>query len=626
MSGGYWNRVLRVDLSDSSVRTETVSEEEWKTSIGGAGYGAHVLLTEIGKDTDSLGPDNVLVFGLGPYQAGNNPGNAKWTVSAKSPLTNTYGDSAAGAGWGMALKKAGYDALIVRGASQTPVYLVIDDDKVEIKDARLLWGMDAFEVTDKVQSIEGDRRFSVVTIGQGGERLVRFACITADKHSFAGRCGLGAVMGSKKLKAIAVRGSRTPPIHDAARLRSLSRQRFIEIFNAAKANGLREHGTPNLCITAEALGDMPIKYWDGDVWPEGAAKLGAPNYTEVLKAKPLPCVNCPAGCHRNIETVDPDGRRLTGPGPEYETLGMLGSNLLVDDLSVVAKANDICNRLGIDTISAGACIGLAMELIERGHLSKEKVGFDLTWGNGRAVLGLLEQIGTRTGFGEVFADGALKAAGKIHPGSEELVAQVKGLDLPAHDARSCFSLGVNYATSTRGACHMRGVVEDVEMGGFFVPEIGIVKDWSKFFEKEHKAELAAKLQDYCAWINSLVICTFMVDGGELSMTSLIEMFNAITGWGWTVEDVMKSGARLTTLQRLVNVRDGHGRHTDTLPGKMAKPAKLGFRAGKAPVPISEYLDEYYALRKWDAQGVPTRESLEELGLGKYAQHLSKAGD
>ncbi len=614
MSYGYWNKVLRVNLSNRSIRTEAVPDEEWMVSIGGAGYGAKVILTEIGPDCDSLGPDNLLVFALGPYQAGNNPGNAKWTVSAKSPMTNTYGDSAAGAAWGIALKRAGYDALIVKGMSPSPVYLAIEDDRVEIKDAGPIWGADAFETADEVRSCEGDRGHSVAAIGPAGERLVKFACIVADEHSFAGRCGLGAVMGSKRLKAIAVKGSQTVPVHDQARLKAVARQRFVEIFNAAKSNGLRDHGTPNLCMTAEALGDMPVKYWSGDVWPEGAKKIGAPNYTEVLKAKPLPCVNCPAGCHRNIQTVGPDGEPLSGPGPEYETLGMLGSNLLIDDLSAIAKANDICNRLGIDTISAGACVGLAMELAEKGYLSKDSAGLDLEWGNGGAMLGLIEQIGTRTGFGAVFADGAVRAATRIHPGSESLVAQVKGLDLPAHDARSSFSLGINYATSTRGACHMRGVTEDVEMGGFFIPEIGIVKDWSRFFEREHKAELTVKLQDYCAWLNSLVICTFMVDGGELSMTSLIDMFNAITGWGWGVEDVMKSGARLTTLQRLVNLRDGHGRHTDTLPEKMAKPARTGFRAGKVPTPFGEYLDEYYAMRKWDANGRPTKEALEELAL------------
>ncbi|HHW19434.1 MAG TPA: aldehyde ferredoxin oxidoreductase family protein [Firmicutes bacterium] len=621
MANGYWNRVLHVDLTSGKVTVDNVSTETWQTCIGGAGFGAKVLLDEVPAGEDPLGPGNVLVFALGPYQAGNNPGNAKWTVCAKSPLTNTYADSAAGAGWGMALKRAGYDALIVKGASSKPVYIVINDDDVRIKDAAELWSLDSYSTYDEVRSRENDDKYAVVSIGPAGERLVRFACIVADRHSFAGRCGLGAVMGSKKLKAIAVKGSKTAPVADPEGLKKIARDKFLEILNAAKANGFRDHGTPNLCITAETFGDMPIKYWSGDVWTEGAKTVGAPNYTQVLKAKPLPCVNCPIGCHRDIEVIDPSGKLLKGPGPEYETVGMLGSNLLVDDLSVIAKANDICNRLGIDTISAGACVGLAMECFEKGWLSESTTGLNLRWQDGEGLLKLLEQIGNREGFGEIFADGSLAAARRIHPQAEEIVAHVKGLDLPAHDARACWSLGLNYATSTRGACHMRGVTEDVEMGGFFIPELGIVKDWSKFFDWENKVELTVKLQDYCAWMNSLVICTFMVDGGELSMTSLIDMFNAITGWGWSVEDVMKSGARIFNLQRLVNIRDGHGRHTDTLPLKMKIPAKVGFRAGKAPVPLEPHLDEYYAMRGWGKNGVPTKECLQDLGLTQYAHIL-----
>jgi len=618
MNNGYWDKILRVDLTRGTTRVESVSEKTWKTCIGGAGLGAKLLLEEVCPETDPLGPDNVLVFALGPYQAGNNPGNAKWTVCAKSPLTNTYADSAAGADWGMALKRAGFDALVIKGASSKPVYLVINDDEVKIKDAEGLWGLDSYETVDVIHARENDDKYAVVSIGPAGEKLVKLACIVADRHSFAGRCGLGAVMGSKKLKAIAVRGGKTVPVADPEGLKKLSKEKFVEIFNAAKANGFRDHGTPNLCITAEGFGDMPIKYWAGDVWPEGAKAVGAPNYTEVLKAKPLPCVNCPIGCHRNIESVGPSGKLLKGPGPEYETLGMLGTNLLIDDLSVIAKANDICNRLGIDTISAGGCVGLAMECFERGWLTESTTGINLKWENGEAALKLLEQIGKREGFGETFADGSVAAARKIHPEAEGIVAHVKGLDLPAHDARACWSLGINYATSTRGACHMRGVTEDVEMGGFFIRELGIVKNWSRFFDWENKVELTVKLQDYCAWLNSLVICAFMVDGGELSMSSLIDMFNAITGWGWTVDDVMKAGTRIFTLQRLVNVRDGHGRHTDALPRKMTIPAKEGFRAGKVPVPIEPQLDKYYAMRRWDTNGIPTKQCLKEIGLSQYS--------
>ena len=614
MAYGYWNKILRVDLTAGTVATEHIADEVWRMCIGGAGFGAKVLLEELDADTDPLGPDNRLVFALGPYQVGTMPGNAKWTACAKSPLTGTYADSAAGADWGMALKDAGYDAIIVQGAAKTPVYLRIDDGKVELLDASHLWGLDAYQAVDQLVDGAGGKPFAVVDIGPAGERLVKMACLVADKHSFAGRCGLGAVMGSKRLKAIAVRGSQAVPVADPVAVRRLTLEAQRAIAQFARSNGLREHGTPNLCITAESVGDMPIKYWSGDVWPEGAAKLGAPNYTEQLAAKPLPCVHCPVGCHRSITTTTPDGQPLDGPGPEYETLGMLGSGLLIDDLRVVAAANDICNRLGVDTISVGACIGLAMECFERGMLTEEHAGLDLRWGDGAAVLALTRQIGLREGFGAIFADGSVAGARQIDPAAVELVAQVKGLDLPAHDARACWSLGINYATSTRGACHMRGVTEDVEMGGFFVPELGIVPDWSEYFNPAHKTELTVKLQDFCAWLNSLVICAFMVDGGDLSMTKLTEMFNAITGWGWTNEDVVQAGARITTLQRLVNVRDGHGRHTDTLPLKMRLPAKIGFRAGKAPTPIEPYLDEYYAMRGWDAKGRPTSQSLAAVGL------------
>lgn len=621
MTLGYHDRVLRVDLTSRTARSERVDERTWRTFVGGAGYGAKVLLEETTAQTDPLGPDNPLVFALGPYQAGASPGNAKWSVVAKSPLTGTYADSAAGARWGVALKKAGYDALIVEGASEAPVYILIDDDRVEVKDAAGIWGLDSYETVQAVKDRESDGSLSVVSIGPAGENLVRIACIVADGHSFAGRAGLGAVMGSKGLKAIAVKGSRSVDVYDSASLKEASKKRFSEILKAVRENGFREHGTPNLCITAEAFGDMPIKYWTGDVWPEGAARIGAPNYTKVLNAKPLPCANCPLGCHRNIEVKE--GPYATGgPGPEYETLGMLGSNLLIDDPEAIALANDVCNRLGLDTISAGACVGLAMECQELGYLSKDRSGLDLSWGNADSAISLLKDIGNKKGFGAVFADGALAASRIIHPEAERLVAHVKGLDLPAHDARACWSLGINYATCTRGACHMRGVTEDVEMGGFFIPEIGVTKDWSVFFSTEHKAELAVKLQDYCAFLNSLVICAFMVDGGELSMTSLLDMFNSITGWGWTVDDVMKAGARITNAQRLVNLMDGHGRHTDTIPYKMTVPAKEGFRAGQAPVPIDMYLDEYYGLRGWDRSGRPTSECLRDLGLSEYIRVIA----
>ncbi|MCD6407202.1 aldehyde ferredoxin oxidoreductase family protein, partial [Candidatus Aerophobetes bacterium] len=573
-----------------------------------------ILWEEVSPEKDPLHADNRLIFATGPLQGHPVPGGAKFSVVSKSPLTNTQADSAAGAKWGPFLKKAGYDALIIQGRSETPVYIYIDDDKVEIKDAKSIWGLDSYQAVDQIRKELGDERVSVATIGPAGEKLVRMACIVVDKHSFAGRCGLGAVMGSKNLKAVAVKGSKKVPVANLSLLKEYNRKYFKEIHNASIKSGLRPHGTPVLCITAEGFGDMPIKYWTGDTWPEGAKKIGAPNYTNVLSAKPYPCLYCPIGCHRNINIEEPTKYRLKGIGPEYETLGMLGTNLLIDDVKAIAVANDICNKLGIDTISTGACIGFAMECYEKGIINKKDTGgMEIKWGDPEILIELVKQIGNKEGFGSIFSEGALRAARKIGKNAEELVAHVKGLDFPAHDPRACWGMIPTYATGTRGACHMRGVEEDVEMSGFYIPEIGITKEKAQFFKREGKAFLAMKMQDYCALVNSLVLCVFMPDGGDLSFTSILNIFNSITGWEWDVQEAMKCGERIFTMQRLINLRDGYSKKDDILPPKMYAPAKKGFRAGKVP-PVEELINEYYRLREWDENGHPSKRKLQELDL------------
>ena len=614
MASGYWNKVLRIDLTNKKVVKEDVEDKIFRLFVGGAGFGAKILWEEVSPEKDPLHADNRLIFATGPLQGHPVPGGAKFSVVSKSPLTNTQADSAAGAKWGPFLKKAGYDALIIQGRSETPVYIYIDDDKVEIKDAKSIWGLDSYQAVDQIRKELGDERVSVATIGPAGEKLVRMACIVVDKHSFAGRCGLGAVMGSKNLKAVAVKGSKKVPVANLSLLKEYNRKYFKEIHNASIKSGLRPHGTPVLCITAEGFGDMPIKYWTGDTWPEGAKKIGAPNYTNVLSAKPYPCLYCPIGCHRNINIEEPTKYRLKGIGPEYETLGMLGTNLLIDDVKAIAVANDICNKLGIDTISTGACIGFAMECYEKGIISKKDTGgMEIKWGDPEILIELVKQIGNKEGFGSIFSEGALRAARKIGKNAEELVVHVKGLDFPAHDPRACWGMIPTYATGTRGACHMRGVEEDVEMSGFYIPEIGITKEKAQFFKREGKAFLAVKMQDYCALVNSLVLCVFMPDGGDLSFTSILNIFNSITGWEWDVQEAMKCGERIFTMQRLINLRDGYSKKDDILPPKMHVPAKKGFRAGKVP-PVEELINEYYRLREWDENGHPSKRKLQELDL------------
>jgi aldehyde:ferredoxin oxidoreductase len=614
MKNGYWQRLLRINLTTRTAEVEPIAEEDLRSFVGGAGLGAEILRREVPAKQDPYGPDNRLIFTTGPFQGPPVPGGAKFSVVGISPVTHTFGDSAAGASWGPSLKDAGYDVLLFEGAAEAPVYVSIEDDKVEILDASEMWGLDSFETIDAVHEKLDNSKLSVASIGPAGERKVAIACITFDKHSFAGRCGLGAVMGSKNLKAIAVGGTKQAELHDPELTATLIKQFQLEIAKVVRENGFREHGTPGLCEDAEALGDMPIKYWEGDVWPEGAKKLGGENYTNALNAKPYPCKYCPIGCHRDITIDEPKAYAMKGIGPEYETLGMMGTNLLIDDPKAVAVANEIANRLGIDTISAGAMIGFAMECFEKGWITPEQAGdLDLSWGSHDALIRLTEQIGKREGLGEIFADGILPAAEGISPEAVESVVHVKGLDLPAHDPRSCFSLAPSYATSTRGACHFRGPCEDVEMGGFYIPEADITEETTTMFEGANQGLLADKCQDLGSLANSLVVCLFVIDGGDWALTGVKDLFNAITGWDFSALDLLQAGERGFTSQRLINIRDGYNAKTDVLPKKMFKAAASGGRAGKVP-PLADMLKQYYEVRGWDANGVPTDETLDRLGL------------
>ena len=616
MSNGYWQKLLRVDLTNKKTSIEPIAEEDLKRFIGGAGLAAEILRREVPAKTDAHDPKNLVIFGAGPFQGPPIAGGAKFSMAGISPVTGTFGDTAAGADWGPALKDAGYDMLVIEGASETPIYLHIVDDRVEIRDASNLTGMDTYETIDAIHKETEDKKLSIASIGPAGEKRVAIACVVVDKHSFAGRCGLGALMGSKGLKAVAVRGTQTAEMSDPDKARELMGHYQKQILATVKENEFRAHGTTALCEGAEALGDMPIKYWEQDVWPEGAKKLGAPNYTKVLKAKPYPCKFCPVGCHRKIKITEPAEYAQEGIGPQYETLGMMGTNLLIDDPKAVAQGNNLASRLGFDTISAGAMVGFAMECFEKGWITdRDTDGLELKWGDPKVLFALLEQIGNKEGFGAIFSEGTLPAAEKISQEAVEIVVHCKGLDFPAHDARSCISLAPTYATGTRGACHFRGACEDVEMGGFFIPEIGIKEGMFKFFERENQSLLAAKCQDYFALLNSLVLCAFMVDGGDMPFSGVKDLFNAITGWDYSIEDLIEAGERIFTVQRLINIRDGYNAATDVLPKKMLQPAKEGFRAGKVP-PFKELMEDYYNLRGWDENGEPTQRTMDRLGLTK----------
>ncbi len=615
MANGYWQKLLRVDLSANTATVEDISEHELKRFLGGSGLGAEILRRETDPETDPLGPDNRIMFAAGAFQGTKIPGSAKFSIVGLSPVTGTFADTSTGGGLGPAIKDAGYDVILIQGAASAPVYLHIADAEVDIRDAAQLWGLDAYETADALAAATGDAKLSLATIGPAGEHTVANSCIIVDKHSVAGRCGLGAVMGSKKLKAVAVRGTQSAPVARPDEVQQLALRFQKEIAAEVRENGFREHGTPSVCEAVDALGDMPVKYWQGDGWAEGAKKLDGQNSTAVLQVTPTGCKYCPIGCHRKAKVDEPEELAFSGVGPQYETLGLMGTNLLIDDPKVVAKANDMTNRLGMDTIAAGSQIGFTIECYENGWLDDFDLdGLTPSWGDPNTLFTLIEQIGRAQGFGAIFREGTLKAAETIGPQAVDIVAHCKGLDLPSHDPRTCYSLGPTYATGTRGACHYRGGSEDVEFAGFFLPEIGINEGGYKFFEDHNMSELAARCQDVFVVFNSVCLCAFMVAGGGLSIQSVLDLFNAVTGWDYSMDGLMRAGERGFTSQRLLNLRHGYGAATDALPKKVLQPAKEGFRAGKVP-DMAKLMADYYALRRWDpATGRPLDTKLAELEL------------
>lgn len=612
---GYWNKLLRIDLTNQTTKTECLDDNSLSKLLGGAALGAKILLEEVAPKTDPLSPENKIIFALGFLQAVNYPGNAKWSVITKSPLTGTFLDSAGTGAWAPQLKKAGYDVLIIEGKSPKPVYLYIRDDGVEFKDASGLWGKDTVETSQIIKRELGDARINALNIGPAGELCSPIACITCDGHSFAGRGGAGAVMGSKNLKAIAVSGSKQVPVADEEGAKRHAKTLMSALHETAKGGG----GTPDVMVPLEALGDVPIRYWRGDVWPEGAKMIGTPRYTEFLNVKPLPCQNCPVGCHRHIHLTLRDGSVLEGNGPEYETLGMLGASLVIDDLESIAVANDRANRAGVDTVSMGSFIGFIIECYEAGLISEKQIGITPKWSDPETLLYLTDKILRLEGVGAWFRQGIRGAAKIIGGDAEKLAVEVKNLDMPAHDSRAVFGLAVNYATSPRGACHERGNPQASALGLFY-PDCDMDAPPGRFDESA-AGYCAYMYQNTSLLFNNLTMCKFMVNNGGLTITDIGKELEYVTGMKLTNKELLKTSERGIALQRLVNVRDGITRKDDTLPPKMLQAAVIGGRAGKAPVAFERMLDDYYALRGWDKNGVPTVESLKALDLDEFVQYL-----
>ncbi|MEM2904964.1 MAG: aldehyde ferredoxin oxidoreductase family protein [Candidatus Bathyarchaeia archaeon] len=610
MLGGYMGKLLRVDLGKGRVSEEALDLAVARMLFAGSGYGAWMLRREVPPSADPLGAENELIILTGPFTGSLIPGGTRAAAVAKSPLTGIFAEANTAGFFPTEIKFAGYDGLVFIGRSASPVYLNVVDNQASLLSAKHLWGMDTYETMEAVRKELGDRQVKVACIGPAGEKKARLACIINDDGRAFGRAGLGAVMGSKNLKAIAVRGHGKVPVAHPKEFQA-SLQKYREgVLNAQRVKSLRRDGTAAGVETFEKTGNLPVKNWTQGTFP-GAVKISGPAMTKTILKRPYACFACPVACGRVIEIQSGPYRGLAGPGPEYETIATLGSMCLNDDLAAIAKANDLCNRYGLDTISTGATIAFAMECYDKGLLSREDTGgIDLTWGNADAVVQLAEHMGRMEGFGRVLADGVKAAAGRIGRGSERYALEVKGLELPAHEPRRFKSMGLDYATANRGACHMQGLANCIERG-LLMPEYGLSQPMDGF-TTEGKAAVTILYQNLCSALDALGLCKFPVFG-VTSFDLIAESYTYLTGWQIDRQKILDRGGLIYDLKRAYNVSCGVKPSDDRLPDRFTKePLPDGFAKGQV-CELEPMLEEYYKLRRWNRQtGAPEDERLRAL--------------
>ncbi len=593
---GYMGKLLRINLTDSTVKVEDLDFELAKKYVGGRGLGTKILFDEIDPKIDALSPENKIIFINGPLSGTPTPTGGRYMVVTKSPLSGTIASSNSGGTWGARLKYAGYDGVIVEGKAVSPVYIDINEDLVEIKDASHLWGKMVSETTDIL--VENKKKTNVLAIGPGGERLSKMAAIMNDKDRAAGRSGVGAVMGSKNLKAIVVSGNLKVSLFDDKQLKVTVKESNLKIKeNPVTGEGLPTYGTAVLVNAINANGIFPTNNFQEGVFKD-AEDISGETLAEKYLVRKDPCHRCLIGCGRYTKTD-----KVEGGGPEYETVWAFGADCGVKELDKIIEANYWCNQLGIDTISVGATIAAAMELNQVGALNDvDFEGVDLTFGNAEAIVYWTKKIGLREGFGDKMADGSYRLCEMY--GRPELSMTVKKLELPAYDPRGVQGHGLNYATSNRGGCHVRGYM--------IAPEIVGLPEKLDRLSLENKPLWTKIFQDLTAFIDSIGLCLFT--SFALGADDYAELYNGVVGTNWTGEEILKAGERIYTLEKQFNIAAGILPEEDTLPARLLyEPMPSGPTKGHVHH-LDKLLPEYYELRGWDNKGVPTKERLKDLGL------------
>lgn len=594
---GYRGTILRVNLTEQTIQKEALDLDMARKYIGGRGLGTKIMMDEVDPNVDPLSPENKLLFVTGPLTGTPTPTGGRYMVVTKGPLTGTIASSNSGGKWGAELKMAGYDVIIFEGKAEKPVYLAIEDDKVELRDAGHLWGKIVDDTTADILK-EMPEKTKVSCIGPAGEKLSLMACIMNDVDRAAGRTGVGAVMGSKNLKAIAVRGTGKVELADEEGLAAVVKEHTKMLReNGVTGEGLPTFGSAVLVNIINESGILPTNNFQTSQ-ADYAEEISGERMTEKYLKRKHPCYRCPIGCGRWIEL---DGKE--GGGPEYETLWAFGSDCGVDNIEDIMRANFLCNELGIDTISMGATIAAAMELYQEGLIKDEELeGMPLEFGNGEAMVEWTRRTGLREGFGDKMADGSYRLTDSY--GRSDLSMTVNKQELPAYDPRGVQGQGLSYATSNRGGCHVRGYL--------ISPEILAAPEAIDRFTTEGKATWTKIFQDLTAVIDSVGLCLFT--SFALGATQYREMLNAATGQNLTDEELMEAGDRVWNIERLFNLKAGIDPKNDTLPKRLLEdPVADGPSKGYI-TDLKTMLPQYYKERGWDEGGVPTDETIEKLGL------------
>ncbi|MFH1821032.1 MAG: aldehyde ferredoxin oxidoreductase family protein [Methanobacteriota archaeon] len=630
----YAGKIARVDLTSGTVTKQPLTVELAENFLGGEGFIAKILWDEVGPKTDPLGPENRLVFAVGPLSGTGWPVSCRFEVGAKSPLTGVYGDSSCCGYWGPELKFAGYDAVVLQGKSDKPVYLWINDDDIKVMDAKDVWGKSTSETEEIIRKDLGDQRIQVASCGLAGENLVRYACVINLRRA-AARSGMGAVMGSKNLKAVAVRGTKD--------VRTESTKEFYDYMNEIIEVYKKDFyildrikfGTPILVELMNEIARWPVKNFQTGVFPY-AKEIGGERIRREYRIKDRGGFGCWATCEKPVLVKNSPYSGTYAKQPEYETLSALGARLWIRNLDAIIYANELCDELGLDTISTGGTISWAMECYENGILTKEDTdGIDLTWGNHEAVLALIPKIAKREGFGAMLAEGSFRAAQKLGRGSEKYVMAVKRMEIAAQDGRAQKSMGLAHAVASRGADHLKAFP--------LVDELGREEPIKARFGEKYLPEMAQPLspkykayevkdgEELCALCDSLSLCKssgtcLPLNTGQIYFEDMAKVVGLATGMKINGEDMRRAGERIVNIQRAFNIREGLTRKDDALPDRFTKtPAPEGADKGHV-VELEKMLDEYYELRGWDSKtGLIHRKKLEELSLGYVADELERLG-